>query len=223
MPLGLEKLSLKGDKRKSDMYPSEKQEGGATDVAPPGTSPSKEAPPSYAAEDPANEPTPEELNAAFSNLYFSDTPPAFPTPEHCLAHLKLLNVFHALKEDIGYTDGIFGLWDSKCEVFEGKDREKVLSRVREKRWALYVARAVERFEDWWLKVLWPREGSRRLEGKEMVDTNKRYTQFSERGTLQKWTTEMLPPVGKILFLPRLFFANAYRHPHGLACVHAQSP
>lgn len=186
---------LKGDKRKSDIYPPEKQEN----IPPPGPPPSKEAPPTYAAEDPVNEPTADELNAAFSSLNISDTPPSFPTADHCLAHLKLLNTFHALKEDIGYTDGIFGLWDSKCEVLDGKDREQALSRTREKRWALYVARAVERFEVWWVKVLWPREGGKRLESKQMIETNKSFTQFPERGRVQKWTAEMLPPAGMSKF------------------------
>jgi len=71
MPLGFEKLSLKGDKRKSDIYPTEKQEN-----LPPVDAPiSKDAPPSYAAEDPINDPSPEELNAAFANLNLPDVPP----------------------------------------------------------------------------------------------------------------------------------------------------
>jgi hypothetical protein len=213
MPLGLEKLSLKGDQRNSDIYPTEKQEN-----IPPA---SKEAPPSYAAEDPVNEPTPAELNSAFANLNLPDVPPEFPAPDHCLAHLKLINVFHALKEDIGYTDGLFGLWDAKCEVYDGKDREKLLARTREKRWALYIARAVERFEAWWLNVLFPREGSIRLQGKEMIKENKAFDNFPEYGRVQKWTTAMLPPPGKTIIPPVLLLAYIFRCPHGLACVHAQ--
>ena len=185
---------LKGDKRKSDFYPKEKQENITPSGGPP---PSKDAPPIYTAEAPVNEPIADELNAAFASLNISNTPTSFPTIDHCLAHLKLLNVFHALKEDIGYTDGIYGLWDSRCEVLEGKDREQGLARTREKRWALYVARAVERFEDWWIMVLWPREGSKRLEGKNIDVSNLNYTQFPERGHVQKWTAEMLPPVGVV--------------------------
>lgn len=186
-------MSTKENKRKSDMYPNEKHQQSLT----PGTTPPKDALPSYTAQDPSNEPSTDELNSAFSNLNISDTSPPFPSPEHCLAHLKLLHVFHAVKEDIGYTDGLFGLWDSKCEILEGKDREKLLSRMREKRWALYLARAVERFEDWWLHVLCPREGDRRLEGKDMVIGNDSFVRFPESGSSQIWTQDMLPPVGKI--------------------------
>jgi hypothetical protein len=187
MPLSIAKLPIKGDDRKSDAYTVEKH---------PHTPP-KDLLPSYAAEDPINEPSIEELNAAFSNLNIPENPPPFPSPEHCLVHLKLLNVFHAVKEDIGYTDGLFGLWDSRCEIVEGKDREKLHSRIREKRWAIYLARAVERFEDWWLKVLCPREDGKRLQGKEMVLENKSFVQFPETGVAQNWTKAMLPPVGKI--------------------------
>jgi len=140
----------------------------------------------------------EEMSAAFANLNIPENPPEFPTADHCLAHLKLLNAIHALKEDIGYTDGIFGVWDSRVEVYnlESVDRDKALAKTREKRWALFVARAVERFEEWWVKVLCRREDGRRLEGKEMVADNIKFTTFMYTGTVQKWMTTMLPPLGK---------------------------
>ena len=187
MPLGFEKLSLRGEK--PNINGREKQEN-----APP-AAPPKDAPPSYTANDPVDEPSVAELNAAFTNLNLSDTPPEFPKADYCLAHLKLLNAFHALKEDIGYTDGIFGLWDAKCEVLEGTQRDKALAKTREKRWALFVARAVERFEDWWLKVLCSREGVSRLEGKYILSEDKDFSKFPQRGRIQKWTIDMLPPLG----------------------------
>lgn len=200
MPLGFEKLSLKGDKKaeppteKSGNVPSPSpNEGPST----PPASPPKDAPPSYAANDPISEPTPTELNAAFASLNLPDVPPAFPTADHCLAHLKLLNVFHALKEDIGYTDGLFGLWDARCEHLQNKERDEALARTREKRWALYIARAVERFEDWWLKVLWEREGNTRLEGKQMTASVLKFAEFTKRGQVQKWKVTALPPVGEL--------------------------
>jgi hypothetical protein len=202
MPLGL--LSLKGhiDKQEKENYPSEKQEPQVT--APPakvlsnGYANDKEAPPSYASNDPiatnGNGLSPAELNATFANLRLSDIPPEFPTTSHCLAHLKLLSAFYALKEDVGYTDGLFGLWDAKCEVVENK--EEVLAKIRDKRWALYIARAVERFEDWWVKILCTREQSKRLERKEMIYSNKMFLQFTETGRVQNWRVDELPPLGK---------------------------
>ena len=67
----------------------------------------------------------------------------------------MLSAFHALKEDVGFADGLFNLWDGRCEKVGNV--EEALGKMREKRWALYVARAAERFEDWWLQVLVPRE------------------------------------------------------------------
>ena|SRR6187402_2208173 len=199
----LEKLSLKSSNNKPDRYSSDTY----TTVPPPEQSglisngqapPSYAQPPSYQPIDPANNadvPSADELSAAFISLKLGDTPLPFPEADQCLAHLKLLSAFHGLKEDIGYTDGLFGLWDSKCEI--AGDRDQALAKMREKRWALYIARAVERFEDWWLQVLCNMEECRRLEGKEMVASVLKFTDFTKRGRVKQWTTTMLPPIGMI--------------------------
>jgi hypothetical protein len=218
MPLGLEKLKS----QKSSDYPPEKQ---PEDVAPVATTATtakeKEAPPSYAPNDPISDAAAAELNAAFVKLKLSDTPPAFPEADHCLAHLKLLSTFHSLKEDIGYTDGLFGLWDARCELVDQK--EEALANMREKRWSLYIARAVERFEAWWLRVLCPREGGERLKCKDMTDTCIPFAEFTLRGQVQQWTPAMLPPVGKLEF--QWFGITIdfdFRCSHGLARLHPQS-
>lgn len=195
MPFG--KLSLRAGKDKKEA----EEKGSAVSLAAESSSPapSKEAPPAYSATGPEGGPpgpSPEELNAAFSNLAIPSVAPALPTADHCLAHLKLLNSFHALKEDIGYSDGLFGLRDELCEVLEGKERDEALSKIREKRWALYIARAVERFEVWWLKFLFSLEGSKRLEVKDMTSASLGYATFTQIGRARKWTANMLPPIGK---------------------------
>lgn len=162
-----------------------------------GTPPSTQDLPVYSTTDPVEQAgPPDELSAAFSNLYLPDIPGRFPTAEQCLVHLKLLYSFHALKEDIGYADGLFGLWDERCEILAREERDAALAKMREKRWALYVARAVERFEVWWLKHLCSLEECKRLEGKEMTNTTLPYTHFMVLGVARKWTTAMLPPIGK---------------------------
>ncbi|CAG8952851.1 hypothetical protein HYFRA_00007564, partial [Hymenoscyphus fraxineus] len=158
---------------------------------------SKEAPPSYEAQDPiTNGPTQEELCSAFANLHIPSEATA-PTTETCLAHLKLLHCFHALKEDVGYTDGLFGIWDARAELAE--NREDTLGKIREKRWSIYIARAVERFEDWWMKFLCPLDTSERLECKNMVQTNSMFAGFAvtEMNTIN-WTREMLPPIDVLM-------------------------
>jgi len=138
-------------------------------------------------------PSAAELNAAFANLNISESVTAFPDPDRCLAHLKLLAAFHNLKEDVGYTDGLFGLWDARCEM--ASKRDKALAKTREKRWALFIARAVERFEAWWINSLCAQETSKRLEQKDMRSDNLSFMEFMKRGIAQKWTTDMLPPLG----------------------------
>ena len=222
MPLDLKRLSLLPSKDKKTAEDKGNKASSAADTPSPPRP--KDAPPAYAETGPVGGPpgpSAEELNAAFSNLALPDVPPAFPTADHCLAHLKLLNSFQALKEDIGYTDGLFGLRDERCEVLEGKERDEALAKTREKRWALYIARAVERFEVWWLKYLCILEDSKRLEGKEMTSTNLRYMAFTADGRPRKWTTAMLPPIGKYHSPgdPEMG-TNVPRHSHGLACIHA---
>ncbi|OBT97940.1 hypothetical protein VE01_04050 [Pseudogymnoascus verrucosus] len=101
---------------------------------------------------------------AFSNLMIKESDNGFPTPEETLGHLKLLEAFYALKDEIAYTDGAFGLYDGRApgtdESVAGDQpatikRLEALAQIREKRWALYVARAADRFESWWTQVLTP--------------------------------------------------------------------
>ena len=151
-------------------------------------------PPSYAATKNATGEFDSELDAGFSSLTIAQNAPAFPEADQCLAHLKLLSSFHALKEDVGYTDGIFGLYDAKCEMATNRDAS--LAKMREKRWALYVARAAERFQDWWLHVLCHMEPSSRLEAKDIASGAAHYTEFTNEGRARQWQPEMLPPLGR---------------------------
>lgn len=69
----------------------------------------------------------------------------------CIAHLKFLEAVYQLRETVANTDGLFGIAtppDPKLEKPDPKLAD-VQIRVREKRWAVYVARAVDRFEAWW--------------------------------------------------------------------------
>ncbi|KAF7864055.1 hypothetical protein EAF04_007020 [Stromatinia cepivora] len=152
-----------------------------------------EAPPGYTATNATDGAAEEDLSAAFANLKISPSSiPAFPDPDLCLAHLKLLKTFHNLREDVGYTDGIFGLWDARCELPIVEDRNKALVVMREKRWALYIARAVERFEDWWLKVLCEQENATRLRENDMK-INSNFMDFPKHGVAKTWSTSLLPP------------------------------
>lgn len=96
--------------------------------------------------------------APYTRLNLSETPTP-PTISTTLAHLKLLEAFYILRETIAFNDGVFGIWDAWAgpEVTgNAKDRYarlKRLAQIREKRWALYVVRAADRFATWWETAL----------------------------------------------------------------------
>lgn len=193
MPL-LNKLLHKGDQEKSPEkdVPSAHVEHPPSPFSPSSSAIVSEAPPGYTATD---SPAESDLTAAFSNLNVSESNvPAFPNEDLCLAHLKLLKSFHSLKEDVGYTDGLFGLWDARCELSVVENRDKALVAMREKRWSLYIARAVDRFEDWWLKVLCEQEHATRLQ-QSYMKTYTGFIDFPKNGVAQVWSTSMLPPIG----------------------------
>lgn len=138
----------------------------------------------------------------FETLSLSDIP-SDPTPETCLVHLKLLFAIQAMKEDVGYTDGLWGLWDSRAgpvdpsvQTVAEKTQDQqlqILSQLREKRWALFVARAVERYRAWW-KLF----GGRPLRKDDMaVKHSDVYIDFPGPVGSQamSWREEMLPPLG----------------------------
>ena len=170
----------------------------------------KEAPPAYsaAAPDVANEEAEVSLTAAFDNLRLVDAP-SDPTADSCLAHLKLLFAMHSMKEDVGYTDGLWGLWDAaagpmpdadslKKKGVDEKMRDgqlKTLSQIREKRWAVFVARAVDRYETWWRTL--PGAGAPLSESDLCDPSSSSHVGFPV-GTHDKplqWTEELLPPLG----------------------------
>lgn len=171
------------------------------------------APPSYNAA-PSTSMSPEDidqLNSAFASLKVPLNAKEV-TAETCLVHLKLLFAFQNLKESIGYTDGLWQIYDSRVlpnskgsnglpssEKLDDKTI-KDLSLVREKRWALYVARAADRYEAWWKSF--PKQP---LTDQDMCEETPRYTLFASEDPSQNaalaWESNMLPPLGMLPTLP----------------------
>jgi hypothetical protein len=144
-----------------------------------------------------------DLTPLFSSLVISANP-GVPTPDTCLVHLKLLHAIQALKVDVAYHDGLWDIWDATIEgaalTYPGSGsnassaeeyHKELLSNTREKRWALYVARAVDRYEDWWKSM-----GLNHLVEKDMERANSiQYDDFTLGSGRLQWTEEMLPPLG----------------------------
>lgn len=163
----------------------------ANGAAPPAYSPVAGAPPPTGPPQQLSEKDLKELNAAFSALSIPDHVTKLDEST-CLAHLKLLSAFHNLKEDIGYTDGLYNIFDTRAskDVDAGADPAATLAKLREKRWAVYVARAVDRYEAWWNTLT-----SDPLTIADMDPKSPKYGEFVNSNTILNWTPQMLPPLG----------------------------
>ncbi len=134
------------------------------------------------------------------------------TESRCLVHLKLLHAINAMKEDVGYTDGLWGIWDSlvtdskgysldptgihsdneKAKMTEDEEKKMMLSKLREKRWAIFVARAVDRYEAWWNA----QEIMMLTEGDMTVKDGDNYMRFPSTSRKFDWQVSTLPPLGQ---------------------------
>lgn len=160
----------------------------------------------------------ENANAAFLNLSFESSITDHLdiryslSEDACLAHLKLLHAIQSMKEEVGYTDGLWNLWNdrgkwalddlradadwSTIRMLEKASAKTVTkaghSRIREKRWALFVARAVDRYETWW-KFLGE---NIMLTEEDMADPDSyKFKKFPTSRRLI-WEERILPPLGK---------------------------
>jgi len=68
--------------------------------------------------------------------------------DECIAHLKLIGTLADLRDVVSETDGAFGLWDITAPTTPEESNKRALALLREKRWSVFVARAVDRFESW---------------------------------------------------------------------------
>lgn len=143
-------------------------------------------PPSYVASTAVE--SPPDITAAFANLQLDQPSPQAQTstPDQCLAHLKLLEAFHSLREDVSQWDGLFGIHDN----FANNSDAVVLTNIREKRWQIYVSRAAQRFEKWWEFCVMP--NAVRQCQTTIASTPKEVW----AGTTLKFEKQNLPPLGE---------------------------
>lgn len=172
------------------------------------------APPTYDA-------SPSDLTAAFSNLNLSAAADE-PTKDRCIAHLKLIEAFHQLREDIATTDGLFGIKDSWVPAeLSQQAQAAVLLKIREKRWAVYVAKAASRFETWWEKSIQP--DSRMLRQADIESAALQEDHTGRGDEVLPFTPDNLPPLGELLLI-KMFGMRLTRSrcDHGVALLYAQS-
>jgi hypothetical protein len=104
--------------------------------------------------------------------------------DECIIHLKLLSVMANLRNSIRGTDELFGIRNSEAGNFsDPRKQTQAVMRIQEKRWAVYVARAVDRFTDWWQHCL-PNLNACRVSALNDLPEAK-----------IAWSANMMPPIG----------------------------
>lgn len=111
--------------------------------------------------------------------------------DRCILHLKLLAALADLRETISSIDGLFGIHDSQASKFPEETRSKALIRIREKRWAVYTARAVDRYTDWWTQCIPVSEATPTI----FTIQSKEYPALTSSSP-SSWLAKSLPPLGK---------------------------
>ncbi|KAH6686648.1 hypothetical protein F5X68DRAFT_11359 [Plectosphaerella plurivora] len=174
------------------------------------------APPAYTAVEEAPASVDDVLTPALGGLSLTEALPGKPSGDACLAHLRLLYAFQVLKNEVGYHDGLFDIWDERAVG----GNPQILAALREKRWALYVARAVDRYTAWWHSFVPEMLREADMVAPGVQGREGRYDQFTKEAKAAQWTEDMLPPIDVILVWhahmlnPRLYLEDCIRYGHG---------
>ena len=135
--------------------------------------------------------SPPDLTAAFSSLRLGPSG-SKPTADQCIAHLKMLEAFSQLREEVSTTDGLYGLKDSLVPFTNDEQKmSQSLAKVREKRWAVYVTIAAQRFIRYW-DITQP--GSVMLT--QARTQSPMYANVTDQGSPINFTQDNLPPLGE---------------------------
>lgn len=113
------------------------------------------------------------------------------TRDQCVAHLKFIAALADLRDSVAGNDGLFGLHDPPQTEFPDHVDE-VRARMREKRWAVYTARAVDRYTKWWGTCVPSNRPGARL--KDLEDES--YDHITQGNHLLSWSKDSLPPLGE---------------------------
>jgi hypothetical protein len=125
------------------------------------------------------------------------------TPDQCIAHLKILSAIADLRDSVSRMDKLFSIDDRQIGAFGDTARmTKAHALLREKRWEIYVARAVDRFTTWLMTcvnvdAVGPNQGLVTLADIEKGTTYHRLPEWNYRIT---WDRDLLPPLGRSFLL-----------------------
>lgn len=112
-----------------------------------------------------------------------------------LIHLRLLFAFRKLRMQIGSQDGLWGIWDDRLEThhLSPDEREQGLAKLKEKRWSIYLARAVHRYSAWWAAM----GPSPLTEQDTMAANSTKYATFTTSSPRKEWTLGSMIPLGAL--------------------------
>ncbi|KAJ5389971.1 uncharacterized protein N7496_001039 [Penicillium cataractarum] len=124
--------------------------------------------------------------------------------DQVVAHLKFLAVLGDLRDFVSNSDGLFGLFDSAADKYPDSVNEARV-RIREKRWAVYTARAVDRYQKWWSACLPMSRSVVRMQDLSSAT----YETIVNCDTKVLWSVDNMPPIGECLIkgLPILSITN----------------
>ena len=193
---------------------------------PPGYS---EQPPEF---DPENALEPPDLTAGFANLALNvHTPSGVPQPNECIAHLKFLECLYRLRQSIGSHDGLFEIKDSYVTEYgvpESSDTAGYLAQLGEKRWSIYVARAVDRFLTWWANVVPTTPIAKRTRARFVGGVGYLLEERTSEVSPLQFNQDNLPPLDVLMVWhayqlnPRAYLEDCLRHGK-MALWHTRTP
>ena len=108
------------------------------------------------------------------------------SPRECQQHLQLLRCFLNLKRVVSETKGLFKT-EHTHDVRMEQDPGTRQSIIKERRWSIYVSRAVRRFSIWWACL--PASHASGLSSSEIPEKP-----VAHGGWI--WESDKMPPLGK---------------------------
>ncbi|KAE8146186.1 hypothetical protein BDV25DRAFT_143950 [Aspergillus avenaceus] len=113
--------------------------------------------------------------------------------DQCIAHLKFLATLADLRDSVANVHSLFGIGDPDPAVFKG-ETDEACARVKEKRWAVYTARAVDRYITWWTNCICP--SLQRLMLDDLESSS--YNSITEDNRPHSWWQGTMPPIDVLM-------------------------
>ncbi|KAL2814542.1 hypothetical protein BDW59DRAFT_21011 [Aspergillus cavernicola] len=134
------------------------------------------------------------------------------TYSECIVHLKFLAALSDLRDTVTSIPNLFDIPDPSAQEFDSYINE-AWALVKEKRWTVYTAKAVERYSLWWNACV---PASRRRPTTSLIYSAE-YDNISACNSSMIWARDELPPLDILMVWhahmlnPRSFLEDCIRH------------